>query len=714
MYSDFLTARPARILIPVYNGFEHAKNCILSVLKYTPENIKIFVVDDASPDGLFTEFLKDKLSSDSRLEFKRNSKNIGFVKTCNDFFKLHVDFDVVILNSDTRVTHGWFENLTRAAYSAPNVGTVTPFSNNATICSLPQFCKNNSLPRGISETDCAEILSSFPPKDYPEIPTCVGFCTYIRRSLLNAVGFFNEKVFGRGYGEENDLSRRAVKANFKNILDYVTFVYHEGSVSFGDQVDHKPYQNEKALLKLHPEYSEVVRDFVTKNPLESFQTEFSRALLKLWMNRFSGKHVLHFLHNGPQKQWNGAIGGTEQVVTDLIQECPQFGHWSLVPTKKNYILSAHLGEYSIHFAFKKNKEFLNHLLEGEFFSVLHFHHLMGFDLNHLLGALKKDRPYVVSIHDFFWVCLRMNLVTRNGFICEGKNCLDSCFENSRKIENHRLNVLSLLHRSREIFYFSDFSRNRIQKILSFNRELKWTKTRHGLPSLFFHNNRDRTKPPRLDRSKFRVLFLGAPTSTKGLDLFRAAKELDKMNPDSHLEWLELGIYQRQTLPQRILELNPHVVCILSRVPETYSLTLDEAWAMGVPTLVTPIGALAERSQELQAGWILKDEKPETLLDTLRDLSQAEQRYGEVRLSLAAKTRALPISHTTQIYSNSYAQLLTPTPNSFTQIEALLAEGDEPSPEKNLDLVSRIKRSRVYSYFSKFRFLRKLKRNLTGF
>ena len=35
--------------------------------------------------------------------------------------------DVVLLNSDTQVTAGWLDKLQRAAYSAPEIATVTPF-----------------------------------------------------------------------------------------------------------------------------------------------------------------------------------------------------------------------------------------------------------------------------------------------------------------------------------------------------------------------------------------------------------------------------------------------------------------------------------------------------------------------------------------------------------------------------------------------------------
>ena len=38
-----------------------------------------------------------------------------------------------------------------------------------------------------------------------DLPTCVGFCTFIRHDCLAETGLFREDAFAQGYGEENDL-----------------------------------------------------------------------------------------------------------------------------------------------------------------------------------------------------------------------------------------------------------------------------------------------------------------------------------------------------------------------------------------------------------------------------------------------------------------------------------------------------------------------------
>ena len=74
-----------------------------------------------------------------------NSKNLGFVGTANIGLSLHKDRDVILLNSDTEVYDGWLDRMIAISKKDNNIATVTPFSNNATICSFPEFNQDNPL-----------------------------------------------------------------------------------------------------------------------------------------------------------------------------------------------------------------------------------------------------------------------------------------------------------------------------------------------------------------------------------------------------------------------------------------------------------------------------------------------------------------------------------------------------------------------------------------
>src|SRR5262249_39068630 len=144
------------------------------------------------------------------------------------------DADVVLLNSDTIVTQGWLDKLVRCAESDPMIGTITPFSNNAEICSFPRFCENNAWTGESDVEQIAQALERAAAPVYPDLPTGVGFCLYIRRVLIDEIGAF-DPVFGLGYGEENDYCMRATEHGFRNVLCDDTFVVHLGGSSFGDK-----------------------------------------------------------------------------------------------------------------------------------------------------------------------------------------------------------------------------------------------------------------------------------------------------------------------------------------------------------------------------------------------------------------------------------------------------------------------------------------------
>ena len=189
------------------------------------------MVDDHSPEPKLSAWL-DGLAAKGRIELLRNRRNQGFVASVNIGIEAAGTHDVVLLNSDTEVPHGWLRRLAGHAYATPRVASVSPFSNNATICGYP--CITGGPPAfglGVAELDAACQTANAGRS--VALPTTVGFCMYIRRAALAEIGLFDAETFGRGYGEENDFCLRASARGWRHLLACDTFVYHEGSVSFG-------------------------------------------------------------------------------------------------------------------------------------------------------------------------------------------------------------------------------------------------------------------------------------------------------------------------------------------------------------------------------------------------------------------------------------------------------------------------------------------------
>ena len=257
---------PVDVVIPVYNGHDAVARCLESVLAHTtgPE-VRLVVADDASPDPRIPGLLASFAARDPRVVVVRRDPNLGFVRNCNRAMQ-EATGDVVLLNSDTAVPAGWLERLRAQAHSSDRVGSVTPLSNNATICSVPQWLGPNHYPAGVDLALLDEVARAAGTGEWLEIPTSVGFCVYYRREALQACGLFDEDLFGTGYGEENDLACRMREAGFLNLLCDTLFVWHEGGVSFAESGGGDLAGNLDRITRRWPRYHDVIRGFIRAQP----------------------------------------------------------------------------------------------------------------------------------------------------------------------------------------------------------------------------------------------------------------------------------------------------------------------------------------------------------------------------------------------------------------------------------------------------------------
>jgi GT2 family glycosyltransferase len=274
--------RPVHVIMPVFNGYECIENCLDSLFRNTDLSYHtLVVIDDKSTDQRVPEYLR-KLQDNKgqrKIEMVFNDENLGFVKTINKGMKSSPS-DVIILNSDTILTANWIDKLQRAAYSKTAVATATPLSNYVTINGIPEPFRHNPVPLGMDIETFAEMLERTSLRYYPEVPAGVGFCMYIKKAVLEEMGYFDETRFERGYAEETDFCMRALNKGYIHVLDDATYIYHIGGVSFESIRDpevlrEKNYMIERNLEKLralHPEYLGLVDHALRKNlaPVHSY------------------------------------------------------------------------------------------------------------------------------------------------------------------------------------------------------------------------------------------------------------------------------------------------------------------------------------------------------------------------------------------------------------------------------------------------------------
>lgn len=267
------------IIIPIYRGLAATRRCLESVLASWHPDMAIYLIDDCSPEPAISAYLR-QLAADypHRLALITHYHNWGFVASANQGMQLHADRDVILLNSDTEVPAQWQARLQACAYQQANIATVTPFSNNATICSYPHFCVDNPLPPQVSVSQLDQACQRANPQQWVEIPTAVGFCMYIKRTCIQQIGTFDELRFGFGYGEENEFCLRAQAKGWIHVLSADVFVYHQGSVSFAEtKALHQPL-GAKALLALYPQYDAMIARFIQEDPIAPYRHRITQQL----------------------------------------------------------------------------------------------------------------------------------------------------------------------------------------------------------------------------------------------------------------------------------------------------------------------------------------------------------------------------------------------------------------------------------------------------
>jgi GT2 family glycosyltransferase len=217
------------------------------------------------------------------IELERNlgytiSANIGMSRSKADW--------VVLLNSDTIVTPGWLSGLFDVVDSKPNIAMVGPLSNAASWQSVPDLYDArgkwnvNKIPDGWTVDDVAAKVRSLAKRQFPRVTLLNGFCTLIRRSVLEEVGYLDEASFPAGYGEENDLCVRVRKAGYELAIAEHVYVYHAKSASFGSKKrDELSKRGTQTLSAKHPEvdWRETQQVMAELTPL----AEIRRALREL-------------------------------------------------------------------------------------------------------------------------------------------------------------------------------------------------------------------------------------------------------------------------------------------------------------------------------------------------------------------------------------------------------------------------------------------------
>lgn len=418
--------QPIDIIIPVYNAGAEVRRCVESVLKHSPKNVHLYLIDDISTDPVLLELYKE-LEHHRQVTIHRNPQRQGFVKNINTGFRLSKN-DVIILNTDTEVTENWVIKLHATAYAEANVATVTPMTNNGEILSVPQFLKPNALEPQVPLADYNCFAEQFSAHQRIEVPTGIGFCMYIKRQVIEMIGDFDADTYGMGYGEENDFCQRAIQAGFINIVDDSTFIYHRGTSSFTSE-EKQAYikKNLGLLFAKFPTYEKQVHDFIARNPLKYLQEMYKLALTEQYL--FNEPAVLFVVHKNPYK----VVGGVEVDVRRMLEKIGPAPLFFLLHRDDNlqenclYLKVVKNGTIVREFTYNFEKPFSFLDLEHKEITwywqwlmkafpnihTVHLEHTYALPLAGLHVFAESGKQVLLNFHDFYYACPYEKLINKS-------------------------------------------------------------------------------------------------------------------------------------------------------------------------------------------------------------------------------------------------------------------------------------------------------------
>ncbi len=350
------------------------------------------------------------------------------------------------------------------------------------------------------------------------------------------------------------------------------------------------------------------------------------------------KSILHIIGN-IQKQ---ETGGIEIYIKNILKFIKEFNH-----------------------IFASNKKDFDNIIKNQNISVIHIHSLQGFEEGFYQDLLSLNIPIIVTLHDWYLICPRVQLFTPWGERCgygPGKHC-PACYLGKTKITKYlkwnNLILSHLLFLLPKIRKGSKRYKNHWKEGIRFLKEVdaiiapsEYVKSQfesfgvvgikhisHGINKI---NLSARTYKRRLG-------FVGTIVPHKGLHiLLQAVKNISEDftlnifgkigNKQYFKKWARLIDDKRifykgeEKDPSRIFN-EIDILIVPSLWEEAYGIVIDEAASVHIPVIASRIGGIPEHTIEGKSGYLVAPNSVSELRDriiyTLKNYENIKWEFPEV-------------------------------------------------------------------------------------
>ena len=432
------------------------------------------------------------------------------------------------------------------------------------------------------------------------------------------------------------------------LLHYIFFGFDEGKKP-NDTFDGVFYKNHYSDVEINPLVHYALYGIKENRLINVENNDLSE------FNRTDKKNILFVLH-----EKIGTVGGTGFLNMDIIVNLPDdydafiltsdgedvelwnvdgnlekianypisFNtNFSVIDNEGNFISR---DTFDIIFSNDELAIVYDEILTKLNISLVHINHLINHSFDLINIMIKKSIPFLVNLHDFYYLCPSIHLVDMDCQYCNFncKDCSGIAHESDIGIEK----ILERWHKEcRNLLEKSSVNIAPTQSVVDIYQRVypdlnNFNLIEHGVTVDKSSYN------PKLTSKPIKILVPGHVSPHKGSLLIKQLKELDKNNnlelhfmgttiPNLNGYGKNHGKYERKDFNRIVSEIGPSFSLILSTCPETYSYTLTESWMAGLPVIASDLGALKQRITSTDAGWLADYRNVNDIYDLIININQ---------------------------------------------------------------------------------------------
>ena len=166
------------VIVPCYGYGHFLRQCVESVLKQSVENVRVLIIDDASPDNT-ADVAAELVKEDSRVTFVRHRQNKGHIATYNEGIDWASAEYMLILSADDFLLPGALSRAVSLMSAHPEVGFT--FGN---VIDLNDEGVETPRPSDVETKLDQRILGGLEFIELSEAEVLVHTCTAIVRTRL--------------------------------------------------------------------------------------------------------------------------------------------------------------------------------------------------------------------------------------------------------------------------------------------------------------------------------------------------------------------------------------------------------------------------------------------------------------------------------------------------------------------------------------------------